>query len=319
MGRPFTVIAEGSRPRKWASLSRTRPDLGATLVAEVAGAVDRCVESAVEDEISVDTRSYGRAHIAVIPIIGGYGDVHGVHLWVGRGAPRLDARRRLVAAWEWDSLTKLAYHGPELEGGVLGVVLSERRDTRAPTDFFRRVVNFPARSSYYEFVAELSEGQKWSGDITIKSDDGMLRQLQMFACTYRENGSRAVRGVVHDVTDLKTPASDLETTVLRAFANAGHDAVGLLALDYATVYEWLAPPVGPLARWVENVPDVHADDLDNWVNACKCVADEADSVRIRVRVRFSDSNWIEVDALISGVSVHSSTLGLIRVLDYIQL
>lgn len=132
--------------------------------------------------------------IVGVPILGEYGVVHGVHLWCG-SVDLCRSEPRVVAAWEWDSHTKLAHHGPGIEVEILGISKEAQREKRAPTDFFRRVVRFDDRESYYQFVDDLDAVRPWSGEITVRREDGTLRQLQMVARAYTEGSARSARGL----------------------------------------------------------------------------------------------------------------------------
>ncbi|KAA0023797.1 hypothetical protein FOY51_04125 [Antrihabitans cavernicola] len=280
--------------------------------------VRECRESAEIKDVLITARHGTVLRILGIPILGEYGAVHGVYLWCGTNdvAP---SERRFTAAWEWDSKTKLAHHGPGIEGDILGVPKSAHRDIRAHTDFFRRVVRFDGRMSYYDFVAKLDPRESWDGEVTILREDGSLRQLHIFARAYIEAGARAVRGLVNDVTDIHQPDTSLEMPALRAVAAADGDPAGLIALDYSTVYEWLSAPNGELRRWVEEVPDIHPDDWDDWSCACRAVLEGDDVAAVNVRLRFGQAEWIRVVAHINNLNSSERSLGLIRITSSVDL
>ena len=315
---PWTVVADGSRVRNWAKLNRVRPALGAAAINGLTAVLRACRESgeSIEDISSVNRAE--RLRIVCVPIVGAYGSVHGVHLWAAPEMAEMPEHRKIFA-WEWDAVSSLAHHGPGIETEILGVCESQQRDTRAPTDFFRRVVNFDQRMSYFAFVARLNNGESWDGQLTVQREDKEARQLHMLARAYVDGESRLIRGLVHDITDVSAPEFGIAITELRALAKASRDPVGLIALDYFAVYEWLSSPVGLLARWVEEVPEFHPDDLPVLATAFEAVGGIEDNVVVDVRLRFDGSNWISVNAVISGLAAHGRQLGLIRIISADQL
>ena len=77
--------------------------------------------------------------------------------------------------------------------------------------------------------------------------------------------------------------------------------------------------MGLLARWVEEVPEFHPDDLPVLATAFEAVGGIEDNVVVDVRLRFDGSNWISVNAVISGLAAHGRQLGLIRIISADQL
>lgn len=301
---PYSVVADGDRTKKWGSLARIGSSRGRSRTAELTRVVTECVRTG---------ESCSEAAILGVPVLGASGAVHAVQVWCPTETGSAVPPPRTVAAWEWDSITGLAHHGVGLERDILAIPEELRRDTRAPTDFFRHVVRFDDRVSYFEFVADLANGGRWDGELTVLGQDGVARRLHTLAKGYTADGSRSVRGLVHDISDAHAPQPLLDSSAVRAVATASGKGVGMVDLQMNLIYEWLSVPLGSLAPWLTEVPEIEPGDRARLDTAYGAVAAGSVCESLAIRVRFADGGWIGVDVELSAFDRELRPQALIQV------
>lgn len=309
---PHTVVADGSKKRPWSSFVRARSRLGAAAINVLKSVVDATVASACETERSVlERRGGGELRVIGVPVLAASGAVHAVHAWIGP-ASQSPTPRRLVAAWEWDSITGLAQHGPGIEEEILGVPSEDRREVRAQTDFFRRVVRFDDRMGYMSLATKFDSGGEWDGDITVRRDDGTLRELHMVARLFTEGGARSVRGVVHDITDVQPPNLIVDNDALRLIAGTASEGVGLMLLTTCGIYEWLSPPPPPADRWVTETPLIRREDRELLKRACDRLLERTEREELTIGVKFAQGGWIRTSMVITLLLREPAAQGLVH-------
>ncbi|PPI89339.1 hypothetical protein C5E51_32815 [Nocardia nova] len=323
-----TIVADGSRVREWTSLSRAGRSLGAGASALAAAAVDTAaaaVPSATSGSVTADgwiVLSEGGWTAIAVPVFCSFGAVHGVQLWVGAEGRR-PPPRRAVAAWDWDSDTELAHHGPGLEELAFARAPDQVRVVRTPPEVFGRMVRFDERMAYTAVVAGTDPAGRWQGELAIRGDDEMVRNFQLVIRVHREDPHLATstrtahvtRALLHEITDVSPPRPDTDLAITRAVSRSADAGVGFVELAMGLVYEWISPPPPPLERWSTERPVVHPDDQRDYRAAFAAVfAGEIDSParKLAFRLRFEDTEWISVRAELSRLGSERAH-GMIRV------
>ncbi len=302
-----TVVAEGGRAREWTSASRARRRFGPAAAELLAELVRRARRDDAASE--VHGTAAGVRGIAV-PIRCAFGAVHGVQVWIGANGDRPPPRRP-VAAGDWMSETELAHHGPGLEELVFARATAAARSVRTPPEVFGRMVRFDGRTDYLAVVAGTDPAARWQGEADFLGDDGRVRGIRMVVRVHRL-GRHVTRALVYDVTDLRPPQPAADLAMTRAVARAAEVGIAFVELEMGLVYEWTNEPPAPLHRWLTERPVLHPDDLEVYRAACRAILAGADIRELIVRVRFADTDWIEVRAELSRLG-DQPTHGLIRV------
>lgn len=326
-----TIVADGPRAREWTNLSRAGRSLGAGASALAAAAVDTAVvavpaaasgpgaESAADGRIVV---SEGGWTVIAVPVFCSFGAVHGVQLWVGAEGQQ-PPPRRAVAAWDWDSDTELAHHGPGLEELAFARAPEHVRVVRTPPEVFGRMVRFDERMAYTAVVAGTDPAGRWQGELAIRGDDEIVRNFQLVIRVHREDPHLAsprtahvTRALLHEITDVSPPRPDTDLAITRAVSRSADAGVGFVELRLGLVYEWASPPPPPLERWSTERPLVHPDDQREYRAAFAAVfADDIDAParELVFRIRFEHSDWIAVRAELSRLGSEPAH-GMIRVI-----
>ncbi|KAA0023798.1 GAF domain-containing protein [Antrihabitans cavernicola] len=309
---PHTVIADGAEPRSWASLTRIRAEHGPDAAGSLVGVVTKCVETAGSQQESIlRRRGGGRLTVLAVPILGAFGHPHGAHVWVGADGDQPPPRRR-VAAVEWDAKSQSAHHGADHDELILGTTRGRRGVTRPPNDFFRRIVRFDDRIDYLTLAANIEQGGRFEGNLTLHDDCGGLRVLRMAARAYSEGDARSLRILVHDISDVQPPEPAMDTAALRAVAGACGDGAGLMTLDGALIFEWLSPPPGRLAAWEDEPPFIRQDDQRKLEAMCARLRlrVSAPDETLVVHVRFGTGEWIRAEIAVTRIVNDPAPLGL---------
>ncbi len=321
-----TIVADGPRVREWTSLSRAGRSLGAGASALAATAVELAAAAVPSGSVeSADGRivvSEGGWTAIAVPVFCSFGAVHGVQVWVG-AAGQQPPPRRAVAAWDWDSGTELAHHGPGLEELAFARAREHVRVVRTPPEVFGRMVRFDERMGYTAVVAGTDPAGRWQGELAIRGDDEIVRNFQLVVRVHREDPHLAVstrtahvtRALLHEITDVSPPRPDTDLAITRAVSRSPDAGVGFVELAMGLVYEWASPPPPPLERWSTERPIVHPDDQRDYRAAFAAVfADKIDSParEFVFRIRFEHSGWIVVRAELSRLGSERAH-GMIRV------
>ncbi|OXR42438.1 hypothetical protein B7C42_05639 [Nocardia cerradoensis] len=322
-----TIVADGPRVREWTSLSRAGRSLGAGASALAAAAVELAAAAVPSDSVaeSADNRivvSEGGWTAIAVPVFCSFGAVHGVQLWVG-AARQQPPPRRAVAAWDWDSDTELAHHGPGLEELAFARAREHVRVVRTPPEVFGRMVRFDERMGYTAVVAGTDPAGRWQGELAIRGDDEIVRNFQLVIRVHREDPHSAVstrtahitRALLHEITDVSPPRPDTDLAITRAVSRSPDAGVGFVELALGLVYEWASPPPPPLEGWSTERPIVHPDDQRDYRAAFAAVfADDIDAParEFVFRIRFEQSDWIVVRAELSRLGPERAH-GMIRV------
>lgn len=302
-----TVVADGAKPKQWASLRRVRGELGSAVSDAIQVLVGDCVRDRQEHEQYVrGARGRDQLRVVGVPVFGPQQQVYGVQMWVGPDAVAPPPGR--VAAFDWDVDKKVAQVTPEF-GRYTG--LEGDRATRSAPELFSRVERFDNRLEYFAMLVDFAVGSHWQGILAFRGNAGELRTYALSARTYVEGTNRRVRNLVHDVSESIAPQQHLDLANVRAIA-AGSDGVGLVGLDFGVIYNWVSPPAAPLDRWITEQAEF--DNPEQFVAACRQLRDRvAERRSLGLRVRFDDSEWFDIDVTLTVATFGPPAQGVIQV------
>ncbi|MEV0059206.1 GAF domain-containing protein [Nocardia sp. NPDC050718] len=303
-----TLVAVDAHARDWLPPSRWPRAIGTARARLLREAVRRCQERGASTRDVV-----GDTLVLTEPVRCAFGGVHGVQVWTGPVDEPVRPRRR-VAAWDWDSVTELAHHGPGLEELVFAREPEHVRVIRTPPDAFGRMVRFDGRVEYFAMATELVPGGRWQGQVDMLGDDECPRRFQMI--TRARPGPRRVSALMHAIPELDDDAAavDPDITMLRAVSQHSGVGVGLILLSSGLIYEWAGDPPPPLDRWAVERPTVDPIDLAALRAACADVAHHpGTSRRLALRVRFAETPWIRANAELVTITTAATGHGLLRV------
>ena len=316
-----TLVFDRVRPRRYSSIRR-RDNLRSsqvtaalfTMVGDVAGS-----RSKVRRVISADKNE--SLMMVAHPVEGPAGSVYGVQVWVGL-EHELPPPRRLVGAFLWDPATQLTHHGPTIETEILGI--ADPQTTRVSPEVFKYFEAFPREGELGTYVADImsgsiTDGEAFDSDITIRRDDGDLAQVYMtMRAVKNRDDTWGLRGIVHDITDVREPSSAAayNRRTARVVARLVDGEWGIGHVDFATgiVTEWLTEPPAPLDRWATQNAEFHPDEVSTVMEAQIAVATErVPRAEYVVRVRFSEGPWHGARITLTAATAGSNGHGLMRV------
>jgi hypothetical protein len=308
---PFTVIADGGQRKYWSSLSRARSSYGPSIATDSVAVVRACVASADIAELSTKARrGGGDVRIVGVPVLGAYGAVHAVHLWVGPADADPPPRRR-VAGWDWYVEQLFCVQGPNLEEWFIDRDPRDVKTIRTAAENFKPIVRFDDRMGYMKLVADV-DGE-WQGEITLLGDDGVRRTLQMVARANTGTENPLIRGLFHEITDVRPPEPQLDRVALDAVANLLPAPAGMLDLGKRLIYDWVSPPPPPLECWMRDLAEFHTDDRATYDTACDRLIAGSDRETLTFRVRFPETDWIVTDAVLTILTREHAPQALIQV------
>ncbi|MFC4375618.1 GAF domain-containing protein [Nocardia halotolerans] len=303
-----TLVAEDARPRQWSGLARLHRTLGPARAGLVIDTVEHCAASADSHRVVE-----GETIVLAEPVRCALGGIHGVQVWVGPVDAPVSPRRR-VAAWDFDTVTELAHHGPGLEELVFAREPELVRVVRTPPDAFGRMVRFDGRVDYFDMATRLEPGGHWQGQVDMLGDDDTVRRFQMV--TRARPDLRRLSALMHAVPELRDgdSAVDPDVTMLRMVSQRSGVGVGLILLSSAVIYEWASAPPPPLDRWAVERPVIDPIDLAALRSACAEVARRPGACRrLALRVRFAEGEWIRAQVELETITTAATGHGLLRV------
>ncbi|GAC69236.1 GAF domain-containing protein [Gordonia soli] len=305
-GEPVITFRKG-RPASFASLNSCRREYfrgNGAAIGVLRSVIDAARSSGepTTDRVTIDRES-APTTITGIPVVGPFGVVHAVQVWIAPEGVQPPAPRR-VGAFEWHADTRLTHHGPTIEREILGI--ADAQDVRVSHEVFQYFTDFEREGDLGQFIIEIStegaqDGDTFSSYLVVKRDDDPDARNRCFmtirAVRDTVSGKLVARGVVHDVSDVQPgqQAGGFDRQTARLVANLDDREMGIGRIDFATgiITEWLRHPPGPLDLWLTHNEEFHSDDTPRIIEAQQALLLKGlDRVRYRARVRFGESPWI---------------------------
>ncbi|MFJ4651091.1 GAF domain-containing protein [Nocardia sp. NPDC088792] len=294
-GSGGTMIADGLQPRRFSKLNRVSlaPTIG--VVRRLQPLIARCVASRrfVMDPMTLSCGAEIR--IVGVPVLGPYGHVRAVCVWIGEVDAVLPALPD-VGVLEWDAAVVVAASvaARNLLLGDESVEISLLPDMLSNLDRFENRADFLALLSLDNPIDE------WIGSATRTFSDGIPHRLQIAARADGTGPGRRMRAVVCEVVD-DTQTRLAPEMYLKAMRHVpilpGH-ALAMVDLNAKVVHDWIANDSDPMAGWCHHRPLLHPGDQARILATCEALlAGSAMTATVRGRVRFDPADeWIELES-----------------------
>lgn len=302
--RKPTIVWKDGQPRQWVSLAQlVRKDgVDAATITRVIAAA-QAIEPApfAERETTplidtvIDTRQGAKSMIAH-QVVDPNNTVRGLLLWLGPAGQAPDPRPR-AAGMLWGGKV---YNSPDTY--MLRASNLSRYGTFDRSDqFFNRVVRFPDLPQVVELctTSDPDSVPPLLSRVTLLHDDQHLVNLQICA---RRHG-KITAGLGLDITAWESPTMDPATVARLKEATPDGHSVAILSFPPgarrrmpAVVY-WVSPPPEWMAYWDGSSPHqhsaelIHADDLDDLLDAFARLLDTGGEQVVSLRLRTSDAGW----------------------------
>ncbi|MBF6588462.1 DUF5593 domain-containing protein [Nocardia farcinica] len=237
---PMTVVAKDGERRDWVSLRSLHRNEG----VDVTDLTDWVRRSARDFDQVLSARG-GHRRVKAVPILGPDDDVYAMHLWIGEpDAPIPPHRPAAGIGWSAGELQVRQ----RLESWMMSTDDADGfKRVRSPGEFFRKVVKFDDATALIALGTNPDPDATFTSNIVVLHDRGHLMNWQIFARGHCTDGTPALHGLTHDV-------SDVEPAVL-----GPHEALGLTeepAEDGPAAALIAFPPSGAplIAQWIGPVP-----------------------------------------------------------------
>lgn len=267
------------------------------LVREIYGSrVTVSGQSAMPDGTAV--------HIRVVPVLGPDRELYGVQIWLGDDLAK-GTFPRTVEAFSYDVDTQLTHHGPGVDPNILSIEpLAPKRPSQ--DNIWTFYDTFAKQNDLGKFIRTIQEGlaepgDQFQADISLTDGLGIGRNIEVsMRYVITADGRRELRGILHDVIDLRPHIENYARAMARSIAVDGDPAVGRGEVDLSsgTLTEWLRPPSGALEIWSYQNPVMSERDLETAHNLRhRVLTRQSKYLEFRAVVRFPEQNH-EVEAII---------------------
>ncbi|MCM6776123.1 DUF5593 domain-containing protein [Nocardia sp. CDC159] len=282
-----SVLAVGTTPRRWKSLTRTVPTQLLVLVAEAFQRREPIVR-----ELPRSRRAWSRQRARAIPVVGHDGWVHGLHFWVGGGDP---PSRPAVAPFTFDGRTRRF----EIRIDGREPTFESERTQWAGAEIFTDIERFDGALDLAAAIGRAQPGTRWLGDLCVRTQLGLRTGL--LATRNLRTDPRRWRGLVLDITDSVPPqGKSFEATTVETLVSANPDLF-LAVVDTAQVrlIRWISAPV-PGLRWSGDTDErtmPHPEDRPRILAARSAILAGTPKYAIAgLRLAAADGGWLTVDA-----------------------
>jgi hypothetical protein len=266
MGDDRTIIFDGGRPRSFGLLNRLKT--GGDRASSLATSLNSlALDMKTTGVVSPVVRVHDGLRLVAEPVIGPRRDpgTYAVKVWIGPGETPLPSASRTIGTMLWDPRDlgahqdPITYHDPVTDGVILGY--DPPAETRVSAQVFKHYQNYPNEHLLGPWVAGIMEGavpdhETFDDEIDIVRTDGELLRIYLTMRAVKVDGSYAIRGIIHDISDHHEPTGwrgwDRQTAraAIRAFAgDDGTNGCGHVNFATGIVLEWYTTPPGPLEVW----------------------------------------------------------------------
>ena len=299
------VLAEGTRPRDYCRLGRTRICGNGAVETQITETVTACARHGEPQARTMWMPNGTRRRCVTAPVLGPDNTVHAVQVWAGPAALQ-PPPRPTIATLTWDPVTGVARTTGVLEKLIEGAYSSG--GVRTMPDLMRHFARFDDRVGLLALFGDHPEATTWSGCAeSTGAGSGARRQIRIVARRCGQGRESVIRAVAHDIT-ASTPVTDpaLPELLLRRMPVTAHHAIAVVDLRTNLLHEWIVPGQGSLARWVGERAHLHPEDRLVIADARHEMTTGNGHCRNHFRIRFDDSAWLHLDASWTGFAVGSS-------------
>ncbi|WP_228001652.1 GAF domain-containing protein [Nocardia australiensis] len=231
-----TVIAAGSRARKWRPLANVYRGSSLAMVQKLVGVVvDNLKDSQTLVDLTPGTRlAYAR------PILGPQRHVHAVMVWLGAKETNPPPPPRAIG-WTWE--LRDGFPEPVTSAGVASFYgLAEDRDPTL-TELLSTATGVSELVDLLAAVEGIEEGQVGTGELPIIRPDGRITRVRYAFRCVRGTDGLAIQGISHELADhVESRGESLPARILSAVGSAGELYPALVHRVSGRVLAWLAKP-----------------------------------------------------------------------------
>ncbi|MFJ4649697.1 GAF domain-containing protein [Nocardia sp. NPDC088792] len=294
-GSEGTVIADGPHPRRFSKLNRVSlaPTIG--VVRRIHPVIAQCVADRRFVMETMTLACGASIKIVGVPILGPYGHVRAVCVWIGEADAALPPVPD-VGVLEWDAAVVVAA-SVAARTLLLG---DESVETSLLPDMLSNLDRFESRSDFLALLSLDDPIDEWIGSATRTFSDGTPHRLQIAARADGAGPGRRVRAVVCEVVD-GTQTRLTPEMYLRAMRHVpilpGH-ALAMVDLNAKVIHDWIATDGDPMAGWCHHRPLLHPDDQVRILATCEALlVGSVMTASVRGRIRFDPGDeWIELES-----------------------
>lgn len=291
-----TLVASGDEAKGLVSIRRN-----------VSPAVDILIEPIVEhvrqtrepfDRVLRSKKVNQSWRFYAWPIIGPFGDVHGVHLWIGDPDESIP-QRRLTSGVYW-STTEWLIHQTWESGAMSGSRLEDWVPTALSSDYINRAIKFDKEQEFLEITLTPKPDMVLSTWFSVRHDDGHAMQWQ--AVLRPTPDCTGVRILYHDFSDVYQPSMpSLAEMGLQEGLEGSNVHIALFEAQRGSVVLW----IGRAPEWLSwqyahlNGPFVHPEDLPQLQAIGQRVNNgEPPQTAGVVRLQGFDGEWVKSSVIV---------------------
>ncbi|WP_272269954.1 MULTISPECIES: GAF domain-containing protein [unclassified Rhodococcus (in: high G+C Gram-positive bacteria)] len=227
------------------------------------------------------------------PIIGPFGDVHGIHMWVGDPKEKMTPRR-LTSGVFWSTTDWLIYQTWE-SAAMSGTLLEDWVPTALSSDYINRAIHMEKEQEFLEITLAPKPGMVLSTWFSVRHDHGHAMQWQVILRPTADG--KGVRVLYHDFSDAYPPSMP---TLAELGLTEGLDGskvhVALFEAHRGSIVLW----IGRAPEWLEwqyahlTGPVVHPDDLPTLQASAKRISlGEAPYTVDLVQLHRGQDEWVK--------------------------
>ncbi|MVU80843.1 hypothetical protein GPX89_26765 [Nocardia sp. ET3-3] len=229
------------------------------------------------------------------PILGPYGHVRAVCIWVGEAEAALPPLPE-VGVVEWDAAVVVS---ASLTARAL-LLGDESVEASLLPDVLSKLDRFENRSDFLALLSLEDPIDEWIGSATRTFGDGTLHQLQIAARAEGAGAGRRMRAVVCEVADdASTPLTpEMYLKAMRHVPILPGHALAMVDLNAKVVHDWIANDDDPMAGWCHHRPLLHPDDQARILATCEALlAGTTMTATVLGRIRFDPvDEWIQLES-----------------------
>ena len=291
-----TLVASGDEAKDLLSIRRNVSPAADILVEPIVEHVRQTREPF--DRVLRSKRADRSWRFYAWPIIGPFGDVHGIQLWIGNPKEEM-TERRLTSGVFW-STTDWLIHQTWESGAMSGTLLEEWNPTALSSDYINRAIHFEKEQEFLAITLAPKPGMALSTWFSVRHDHGHAMQWQ--AVLRPAPDGSGVRVLYHDFSDVYAPAMPTLAELGLTDGMVGADVhVALFEARRGSVVLW----IGRAPQWLEwqyahlTGPLVHPEDLPLLqAGAQRVNAGEVTHTVDLVRLQGVDDQWVKASVTV---------------------
>jgi len=253
-----TLVASGDEAKELVSTRRSISPAADILVEPIIEHVRQSREPF--DQVLHSKRLNRAWRFYAWPIIGPFGDVHGIQIWVGDPKEEMTPRR-LTSGVFWSTTDWLIYQTWE-SGAMSGTLLEDWVPTAQSSDYISRAIHMEKEQAFLEITLAPTPDMALSTWFSVRHDHGHAMQWQVILRPAPDGSG--VRVLYHDFSDVYPPSMPtLAELGLTEGLDGSNVHVALFEARRGSITLW----IGRAPEWIEwqyahlTGPVVHPDDL----------------------------------------------------------